>query len=289
MKVLIIGGNGMLGHQFLKSWQNKFSTKVTLKNNLVNYKRFKLFNKTNSYSGIDILNLEKLERVFDDFQPSAVVNCTGITKQKIDLSKTDDVLEINSLFPHKLLEICKKFNSRLIAMSTDCIFSGKLGNYKEEDISDAEDLYGRSKFLGEVTSKNALTLRKSTIGLELESHHGLIEWFLKQEGEIKGYSKAIYSGVTSEVLATIIATILIDFPEISGVRNISSEPISKYTLLRKLNKKLGSNKVNISPDDEIVCDRSLDSSKLSKEIGDLVPSWEEMLASLAREIRERRK
>ena len=127
--------------------------------------------------------------------------------------------------------------SRLIILSTDCIFSGKSGNYKEEDISDAEDLYGRSKFLGEVISKNVLTLRKSTIGLELGSHHGLIEWFLAQEGDIKGYSKAIYSGVTSEVLAKILARIINDFPNIYGVRNIASKPISKFKLLQELNKE----------------------------------------------------
>ena len=122
MKVLILGGNGMLGHQFLKSWQNKFSTKVTLRNNLREYKKFKLFNEANSYPNIDILNLERLKKVFDDFQPSAVVNCTGITKQKIDLNRPEDALEINSLFPHKLLDLCKSFNSRLIILSTDCIF-----------------------------------------------------------------------------------------------------------------------------------------------------------------------
>ena len=288
MRVLILGGNGMLGHQFLKSWQNTFLTKVTLRNNLANYEKFKLFNKSNSYSNVNILNLNVLEKVFDDFRPEAVVNCTGITKQKIDITRPEDSLEVNSLFPHNLSKICNRFKSRLIILSTDCIFSGKLGNYKEEDISDADDLYGRSKFLGEIFSKNVLTLRKSTIGLELRSHHGLIEWFLEQEGEIKGYSKVIYSGVTSEVLAKILAKVLIDFPKMYGVRNIASEPISKYKLLGKLNRKLPNLKINVLPDDEIVCDRSLDGSKLSREIGNIVPSWDEMLGDLAREINERK-
>ena len=287
MRVLILGGNGMLGHKFFKSWQKIFATKVTLRNSLQNYKEFNLFNENNSFSNVDVRNLNELEKVFNVFQPDAVVNCIGITKQKTNIKKPADSVQVNSLFPHKLSNICKTFNSRLIILSTDCIFSGKSGNYKEEDISDAEDLYGRSKFLGEVTSKNVLTLRKSTIGLELGSHHGLIEWFLAQEGDIKGYSKTIYSGVTSEVLAKIIARIINDFPNIYGVRNIASKPISKFKLLQELNKKLPETRINVLQDDEIVCDRSLDSSKLNKEIGELVPSWDEMLEDLAKNIIER--
>ena len=287
MRVLILGGNGMLGHQFLKSWQKLFSTKVTLRNSLQNYKEFNLFNENNSFSNVDVRNLNELEKVFNVFQPDTVVNCIGITKQKTNIKKPADSVQVNSLFPHKLSNICKTFNSRLIILSTDCIFSGRSGNYKEEDISDAEDLYGRSKFLGEVISKNVLTLRKSTIGLELGSHHGLIEWFLAQEGDIKGYSKAIYSGVTSEVLAKIIARIINNFPNIYGVRNIASKPISKFKLLQELNKKLPETRINVLQDDEIVCDRSLDSSKLNKEIGELVPSWDEMLEDLAKNIIER--
>ena len=287
MRVLILGGNGMLGHQFLKSWQKLFSIKVTLRNSLQNYKEFNLFNENNSFSKVDVRDFNELDKVFDVFQPDVVVNCIGITKQKTNITKPADSVQLNSLFPHQLSNICKNFNSRLIILSTDCIFSGKSGNYKEEDISDAEDLYGRSKFLGEVTSKNVLTLRKSTIGLELGSHHGLIEWFLAQEGDIKGFSKAIYSGVTSEILAKIIAKIINDFPNVHGVRNLASKPISKFKLLQMLNKKLPDTRINVLRDDEIVCDRSLDSSKLNKEIGDLVPSWDEMLDDLAKNIIER--
>ena len=287
MRVLILGGNGMLGHKFFKSWQKIYTTKVTLRSSLKNYKEFNLFNENNSFSNVDVRNLNELEKVFNVFQPDTVVNCIGITKQKTNIKKPADSVQVNSLFPHKLSNICKTFNSRLIILSTDCIFSGRSGNYKEEDISDAEDLYGRSKFLGEVISKNVLTLRKSTIGLELGSHHGLIEWFLAQEGDIKGYSKTIYSGVTSEVLAKIIARIINDFPNIYGVRNIASKPISKFKLLQELNKKLPETRINVLQDDEIVCDRSLDSSKLNKEIGELVPSWDEMLEDLAKNIIER--
>ena len=218
---------------------------------------------------------------------SIVLGPFSFITDETNIKKPEDSVLVNSLFPHKLSNVCKTFNSRLIILSTDCIFSGKSGNYKEEDISDAEDLYGRSKFLGEVTSKNVLTLRKSTIGLELGSHHGLIEWFLAQEGDIKGYSKTIYSGVTSEVLAKIIARIINDFPNIYGVRNIASKPISKFKLLQELNKKLPETRINVLQDDEIVCDRSLDSSKLNKEIGELVPSWDEMLEDLAKNIIER--
>ena len=289
MRILIIGGSGMLGHQFLKSWQGKFEVKTTLHHELNYYKKYTSFDDSNSYSNVNILDIDLVEKVISDFLPHAVVNCVGITKQIVVQNLPINPILINSVFPHQLSRICRRLNSRLILLSTDCVFSGKQGFYKEGDISDAEDLYGRSKFLGEVDSVNVLTLRKSTIGLELNSHHGLIEWFLKQKGSVNGYTKAIYSGVTSKVLADIIKQVLIDYPGMHGIWNLASEAINKYSLLDRLNGRLDNFNIDIQPDDKIVCDRSLDASKFEIETGYLVPKWDSMLDDLAEEINEREK
>ena len=222
MKILILGGNGMIGHNFFQSWKNKYEVKVTLKQRLIDLQKLKLFSLENSYENINVFNIRFIEDIFNKFSPNVVVNCIGITKQLADQMNPIPSILINSLFPNQLAKICEKFNSRLILLSTDCIFSGKKGLYKEKDVSDAQDLYGRSKFLGEVNKKNVLTLRKSSIGLEISSQHGLVEWFLCQTGSIKGYTRAIYSGLTTKELANVVESIIINYPDIYGIYNVAS-------------------------------------------------------------------
>lgn len=287
MRILILGGNGMLGHQFLRSWQGQHEVKVTLRHAPGDYRSHGLLTADNTFSDIDVREIGAVEKVIREFRPEAVVNAVGLTKQRADEAAIIPAIELNALFPHRLAEVCERWGARLVHMSTDCIFSGKSGFYNESAVSDAEDLYGRSKFLGEVDLPHVVTLRKSTIGLELEGAHGLVEWFLAQRGTIRGYRRAIYSGLVSSELARVIEMILLHQPQLSGIWNVASEPINKYDLLVQLAERLGRRDISIVPDDDFVCDRSLDGAAFRNRTGYIVPAWPAMIDELAAQIEER--
>ncbi len=277
----------MLGHTFFNSWKDNHEVKVTLKGRSDQYAPYKIFNESNSFFSLNVVDLDAFEKCIQTFMPDCVVNCIGITKRLCTSDNTVDAISINAMFPHKLEEFCKNLEIKLIQLSTDCIFSGNKGLYSETDSSDAEDLYGKSKFLGELTSSSSLTLRKSTIGLELTNKHGLVEWFLSQRGQILGYSEAIYSGFTSSFLASIVEEIFTNYPDLNGVLNIASEPISKYELLVNLRDRLDNFHIDIIRDDKIKLDRSLSPDKFNKMTNISVPSWEKMLDDLAEDINKR--
>ena len=279
MRILILGGDGMLGHQLLKTLRDRHEVKVTLRGDLDTYKPCNLFNKGNSYAGVDVRTIERLIDVLADFRPEAVINAVGIVKQRPTAKESIPSLEINALLPHRLTLLCKAVGARLIHLSTDCIFSGRKGNYKESDLSDAEDLYGKTKFLGEPQDDNCLTLRTSIIGRELSRHKSLLDWFLAQSGTIKGFTKAIYTGFTTLEMSRIIEKMLVDYPLASGVYQVSSDPITKYDLLLLFRDKLGHN-IEIIPDDSFCCDRSLDSSRFRKDFSYIPPTWDEMIEEL---------
>jgi dTDP-4-dehydrorhamnose reductase len=210
-----------------------------------------------------------------------VINCIGLIKQMGHLAR-DPLFSIslNSLLPHRISLICRAAKIRMIHISTDCVFSGKKGHYTENDPSDAEDLYGRTKFLGEVTYPHCITLRTSIIGMELKNRLGLIEWFLAQKGTIKGFRNAIYTGFTTDEIARIIARIIIPNPDLNGLYQVSSDPISKYDLLM-LAKTAFRKEIDIQPDEEFRSDRSLDSTRFREATGYQPPSWQAMLTEMA--------
>lgn len=288
MKVLILGGSGMIGHNFFLSWRKRHDVRVTLKEGFEDYLSHGYFNQDNSFFNCDASNTDKLIEVIDSFKPDCIVNCIGVTKQLCCQENIENVLIINSLLPHKMDHICKMRGIRFIHLSSDCVFSGEKGNYNEADNLDAKDLYGRSKVLGEVDSTSCLTIRKSTIGLELNNKHGLLEWFLSQEKSIKGYSGAIYSGLATTHLASVIEKIIVEYPRLNKIINIASEPISKFNLLCGLRDRLEDCDIDIIEDDKISIDRSLDPSKFLKETSINIPSWDQMLDDLAKEINERK-
>lgn len=279
MRILILGGDGMLGHQLLKYLQPRHEVKVTLRQDLCTYNSFCLFSRENSYDAIDIRSLERVVEVMADFRPEAVINAVGIVKQRADAKESIPSLEINSLLPHRLSLLCKGIGARLIHLSTDCIFSGKKGNYLESDPSDAEDLYGKTKFLGEVHEANSVTLRTSIIGRELSRHTSLLDWFLAQTGAVKGFTNAIYTGFTTLEMSRIIEKILMEHPDASGVYQVSSDRINKYELLLLIREKLGLD-IEIIPDDVFCCDRSLDSSRFRTEFNYTPPTWPAMIEEL---------
>jgi dTDP-4-dehydrorhamnose reductase len=283
MRILILGGDGMLGHQLFKHLKSNHDVRVTLRKDLPAYKKFMLFNTENTYTGIDIRSPIKLAGVLTDFHPDVVVNAIGIVKQLPEANESIPSIEINALFPHRLALLCKNINARMIHLSTDCVFSGRKGNYNESDISDADDLYGRTKFLGEVIEKHCLTLRTSMIGQELSRKKNLLEWFLSQNETVQGYKKFIFSGFTTLELSRIIENMILNYPEANGVYHVSSKPISKFDLLSLIKKGLKL-PIAIFPDETFSCDRSLDSSKFRQEFNYHPPSWEKMIDELCKDI-----
>ena len=286
MRILILGGDGMLGHQLLIAYQQRHDVRVTLRRDLNDYASYGLFNTENSYTGIDVRNNDRLVEVFSEFHPEAVINAVGIIKQRAEAIDAIPSLEINALLPHRLAVLCKATGSRLVQMSTDCVFSGKKGNYIETDESDAQDLYGKTKYLGELHENHCLTLRTSIIGLELSRRKSLVEWFLAQRGTIKGYKKAIFSGFTTIELSRVIEKLLVSHPDASGLYNLASSSINKYELLLLLKKKLGLD-INIEADDSLKIDRSLNSMQFNEKFNYTPPAWEKMIEELAQDIKGR--
>jgi dTDP-4-dehydrorhamnose reductase len=286
MRVLIFGGDGMLGHRLLRHFSSRHETRVTLRRNLAEYSRFGLFNRGNAFDVTDVSNSGRVATVVADFRPAAVINATGVVKQRPEAHEPDISNEVNAVFPRRLAQICRTHAAQLIHLSTDCVFSGEKGNYTESDRPDPVDLYGKTKLHGEVDSPGAITLRTSMIGQELARKSGLVEWFLAQKGNtIKGYRKAIFSGFTTAELSRLIEKVITGYPDAHGLYHASSAPISKFDLLTRLNQKLGLGAI-IVPDDSVVCDRSLDSKRFRQAFGYAPPSWDAMLDEIAAEIQE---
>ena len=273
----------MLGHKLWQSFDGQFDTYVTLRRDFDSYNRYKLFNPTRSLHHMSAENFDSVSRAIDAVRPAVVINCIGVVKQAEAANDPLISIEVNALFPHRLARLCQGQGVRLIHISTDCVFSGRKGNYSENDLSDAEDLYGRTKFLGEVSCEGCLTLRTSMIGRELETSYGLIEWFLAQEGKtVSGYKRAIFSGFSTNALAEIIAKIIAEHAELHGIWHVASEPISKFELLTLVKQVYGLN-IEIKLDDTVVVDRSLNAQRFQKATNFVSPSWHDMIGQMHRD------
>ena len=287
MKILILGGNGMIGSNLSNYLQDSHQVGLTYRGDAIEQSILEADQKDNCFFKVNVLDNQHIQKVIQKYMPEMLINAVGITKQLIDSHEEKLIYDVNAVFPHELSKICSDQSVKLIHLSTDCIFSGKTGFYSEADSPDAEDIYGKSKYLGEVDKNNAITIRKSTIGLELKNSHGLIEWFLQSKGQIKGFRRAIYTGITTQELATVVNLITENHMDLTGVWNVSSQPISKYDLLSKLNALLDRKDIEIVPDDDFVCDRSLDGTAFENRTGYLAPSWDRMLEDLAEAIIKR--
>ena len=279
-RVLVLGASGMLGHKLWQVLSTRMDAYSTLRTRGHPAARLGLLDPARTVVDVVADSLDTVEHSVASVQPQVVVNCIGIVKQVREARDPIQSISINSLFPHRLAALCRAEGARLIHVSTDCVFSGRAGHYDESDIPDPTDLYGRSKLLGEVTDGDGLTVRTSIIGRELSGASGLLEWFLAQQEAVRGFRRAIFSGLTTEALARILASIISDHPSLSGIWHVASEPISKHDLLCMLKVAFRST-VQIIPDDEVVIDRSLDGSRFEQETGLHAPSWTEMVAQLA--------
>lgn len=225
---------------------------------------------------VDANNFDSVTNIIASIQPDIVINCIGLVSESRIANDLLLAISINSLLPHRISLLCKEANIRMIHISTDGVFDGKKGGYTEKDKVNISDIYGMTKFLGEVSYPHCLTLRTSIIGHELIKKTGLVEWFLSQEEKVSGYTKAIYSGLPTIELAEIISDYILPNDNLSGIYHVSSEPISKYDLLNLIADRY-SKKIEIEPYDEPVIDRSLDSSIFCSVTGYNPPSWTELI------------
>lgn len=283
-KILILGGTGMLGHLLLRYFSAfpEYDVYATARS-IDGLEKFFSGNLLDKVRIADADYFDTLTRALTSVKPDIVINCIGIVKQ---LPMSDDPLTaitVNALLPHRISLISRTAGARVIHISTDCVFDGKKGMYTESDQSNAVDLYGRTKFLGEVAYPHCITLRTSIIGHELKGRYGLIEWFLAQKGRVRGFRKAIYTGFPTIELAKIIHEHVLPNPELRGVYHVSSAPISKYDLLR-LTAKQYSKKIEIEPYDDFAQDRSLDSTLFRSKTGYCPPSWEELISFMHRDF-----
>lgn len=277
MKILVIGANGMIGAALTRVLSEASDWQVygTVRNE--KYKRYFSENIVRYLiSGVDVERSDLLPNLFDLIMPDVVINCAGLTKHKQEAENQLVAIPINTLVPHRLAALCKLSGSRLIHISTDCVFSGLQGNYTEDDFADARDVYGRSKVLGEVICSNAVTLRTSTIGHEFYTKHGLLEWFLAQQGVCKGYSKAIFSGLPTVAFAEIIRDFVIPNPQLSGLYHVAASAINKFDLLCLIAEVYGKNIV-IERDDKIAIDRSLNALRFQNATGYVAPAWVDLV------------
>lgn len=285
-RILILGGDGMLGHQLIRKLSNQFDVVSTVRSRSEDTSNCVLFAPDRTFFGYDMRDQETLEGVLSETKPDAVINAVGIVKQR---PASDDVLqslEVNAVLPHRLAQLCADMSARLIHISTDCVFAGTKGGYREGDTADATDLYGRTKYLGEVTGPGCLTLRTSIIGLELKRNRSLIEWFLRQDGTVPGYKNAVFSGVTTAELSRVIAMLLHDHSNLQGVYHVASEPMTKHDLLVRFAALLKRD-VTIRPDDSLCINRSLIGDQFQALTGYTIASWDTMLRELADDVTAR--
>lgn len=217
-------------------------------------------------------NVDNLKAVFEEVRPHVVINCIGLVKQLAEAEDALAVIPINSLLPHQVARQCELIGARMVHISTDCVFSGTQGMYTEEDVPDAKDLYGRSKLLGEVNYPHTITLRTSIIGHELTGGRSLLGWFLSQTGQVKGYRRAVFSGLPTVEVARVIRDFVLPNPKLSGLYHLSASPINKCELLKTI-ASVYQKRIEIIPDDELVIDRSLNSSRFREKAAYAPPSW----------------
>lgn len=278
MKVLVLGVTGMLGNAVFRVFGEDPAHEVwgTLRSGSM-LRHFPQDTHARLLTGTDVLDQDMLTKVFAKVRPQVVINCVGLIKQLADANDPLTALPINAMLPHRLARLCEVSGARLIHVSTDCVFSGRAGGYLESDVSDAEDLYGKSKYIGELHDvPHAITLRTSIIGHELASSYALVDWFLAQQAGVKGFTKAIFSGLPTVELARVMKDFVVPNPALHGLYHVAAQPIAKFDLLALVAAEYGK-QIDIRPDAGLVIDRSLNGSRFEQATGYVAPQWPELI------------
>ena len=282
MRILVLGATGMLGNAMTRLLAGSEGLEVVAAARSGGGERYFPAGLRAQFAGpFDAESPDSLAKLFADIRPDIVINCVGLVKQLEGAKSVLAAVPINTLLPHRLARLCKIAGARLIQISTDCVFSGASGHYVEADRADATDVYGLSKYLGEVDEPWAVTLRTSIIGHELRGGLSLLEWFLSQQGSVKGFTRAIFSGVPTVELARIVHDFVLPRPALSGLYHVSAAPIAKFDLLGLIAAEYGK-EIEIVPDDSLVIDRSLDSSRFRAATGYTPPAWPDLIREMRR-------
>jgi dTDP-4-dehydrorhamnose reductase len=280
MKVIVFGASGMIGSAMFRVLSAEPGWQVwgTLRSDEA--KRFFSGDQQDKLvAGVDVEKQDALVRMFARVQPEVVLNCIGLTKHHKEAEDPLLALPLNALLPHRMADLCAVAGARLVHVSTDCVFAGTKGNYKEADAPDTVDVYGKAKHLGEVDYPHAITLRTSTIGHELQSSYGLLEWFLSQQGSCKGFNRAIFSGLPNTEFARVVRDVVIPRPELHGLYHVGAAPIGKYELLKLIAEVYGK-QIEIVCDDEFMIDRSLNSTRFGQATGYEAAGWPELIQAM---------
>lgn len=280
LKVLVLGVSGMLGHETFRVLSTHQDLEVfgsARSRQVLQFFPEVLIPRV--VIGTDVLDSDALAGLLQQVRPDVIVNCIGLVKQLGSAKDPLAALPLNALFPHRLARLAGLLGARVVHISTDCVFRGDRGAYKETDVPDATDLYGRSKLLGELLEPHTITLRTSIIGRELQGYHSLVDWFLHSEGEVKGFSNAVFSGLTTHELARVIGEVVRAWPELAGLWHVSAAPIDKFRLLELLNRVYKKGLV-VREDPTFQIDRSLDSSRFTEATGYHAPDWPEMIETM---------
>ena len=268
MKILVLGGTGMAGHTISIYFKEAGHDVTAFSRSKVDY--------CNSING-DITEFENIRKIINEGQYDVIINAIGILNQNAEDNKATAVL-LNGYLPHFLSNATKDMKTRIIHMSTDCVFSGKTGGYSETSFRNGETFYDRSKALGELENKKDLTFRNSIVGPDMrEEGIGLLNWFMKQDGQINGFKKAIWTGVTTLTLAKAMEQALKE--NLTGLYNlVNNEIISKYDLLKLFNDYMKGGRIKILPSDKLSVDKSLINNRTDFLFK--VPCYEVMVAEM---------
>lgn len=278
--VLVLGASGMLGNAMLRLFSQSegyraFGTVRSSRAMLLVPPTF----RSSLIVGVDVENFDSLSRAIAAVKPDVVINCIGLVKQLSESGDPLTAIPVNSLLPHRLALLCELAGARLVHISTDCVFSGSRGGYTEDDFPDANDLYGRSKYLGEVDYPHAVTMRTSIVGHELDGARSLVGWFLTQSGSVKGFTRAVFSGLPTVELARVVRDYVLPNPSLRGTYHVGAEPISKYDLLLLMAAVYGKT-ISIVPDASLIIDRSLVSTRFREATGYTPPPWPQLVQGM---------
>ena len=276
--ILVLGSSGMLGSAIFKYLLKDPKLFV----HGVSRSKLDIFEKAyNKNIIVKDLSKNNIELIIKKIKPEFIINCIGVINHKINKNNFKDVIYTNSMIPHILAEFCIKKKITLIHFSTDCVFNGTKGNYKEYDYSDCYDFYGKTKFIGEPNNNKTIVIRTSIIGHELNSKFGLLEWFLSQKKYVKGFKNFFFSGLPTVEIAEILYKYILKNKKIkNGLYHLGSKKISKLNLLKIIKKIYNKKDVIINPCYKPIVNKTLNSDCFKKITNYHCPSWKDLIIKM---------